>query len=107
MAEKKTPPKPANGASAAEASEAGFEPERRTPAQRDKLIRDVQERAARLRAMADEKQGSWVAWHTLIGSCAESPEAFEEAMRLGREWRESLRPKPNRRKARAVDACDP
>ncbi len=107
MAAKKTPPKPANGASAAEVSEVGSEPESMTPAQREKLIQDVQERADRLQAMTDGSQGHWAAWHTLIGSCAESPEDFKEAMRLGREWRESFRPKPSRRKAGVVDAGDP
>ena len=33
----------------------------------------------------------------IAGSFANDP-AFEEAMRLGREWRESFRPKPRKRK---------
>ena len=32
-------------------------------------------------------------WEHLVGAFADDP-AFEEAMRLGREYRESLRPKP-------------
>ena len=36
-------------------------------------------------------------WNAIAGSFADDP-AFEEAMRLGREWRESFRPKPARKK---------
>jgi hypothetical protein len=32
-------------------------------------------------------------WEHVVGAFADDP-AFEEAMRLGREYRESLRPKP-------------
>jgi hypothetical protein len=32
-------------------------------------------------------------WEHLVGAFADDP-AFEEAMRLGREYRESLRPRP-------------
>ncbi len=41
------------------------------------------------------KQYPW--WREIAGSFADDP-AFEEAMRLGREWRESFRPKPARKK---------
>jgi hypothetical protein len=70
-----------------------------TKAQRERRIQALQEQVARLRAMAEEIQGPGVEWHKLIGSHADAPEAFEEAMRLGREWRESFRPKPRRRKS--------
>jgi hypothetical protein len=36
-------------------------------------------------------------WEQIAGTVANDP-IFEEAMRLGREYRESLRPKPRRRK---------
>ena len=36
-------------------------------------------------------------WKEIAGIFADDP-AFEEAMRLGREWRESFRPKPPRKK---------
>jgi hypothetical protein len=35
-------------------------------------------------------------WEHIVGAFADDP-AFEEAMRLGREYRESLRPKPSKR----------
>jgi Protein of unknown function (DUF1192) len=36
-------------------------------------------------------------WEKIAGTFADDP-AFEEAMRLGREYRESLRPKPPKRR---------
>jgi hypothetical protein len=36
-------------------------------------------------------------WERISGIFADDP-AFEEAMKLGREWRESFRPKPPRKK---------
>ena len=36
-------------------------------------------------------------WEYVVGAFADDP-AFEEAMRLGREYRESLRPKPRAKK---------
>lgn len=38
-------------------------------------------------------------WRQIAGIFANDP-AFEEAMRLGREYRESLRPKPTKRRKR-------
>jgi hypothetical protein len=38
-------------------------------------------------------------WRHILGIFANDP-AFEEAMRLGREYRESLRPKPSKRRKR-------
>ena len=40
------------------------------------------------------RQYPW--WRQIAGSFADYP-AFEEAMRLGRQWRESFRPKPPRK----------
>jgi hypothetical protein len=53
---------------------------------------------AKLKAEAGDSRGKqypW--WEEIAGSFADDP-AFEEAMRLGREWRESFRPKPARKK---------
>jgi hypothetical protein len=36
-------------------------------------------------------------WHQIAGTFA-GDDAYEEAMRLGREWRESFRPKPRKRR---------
>jgi len=41
------------------------------------------------------RQGLW--WDEISGIFANDP-AFEEAMRLGRKWRESFRPKPAKKK---------
>lgn len=38
-------------------------------------------------------------WQQIAGSFADDP-AFEEAMRLGREYRESLRPKPRSKRSK-------
>ena len=74
---------------------------RKTKAQHERRVQALQEQVVRLRARLEEMQGPGVEWHYLVGSHADAPEAFEEAMRLGREWRESFRPKPNRRNSRS------
>jgi hypothetical protein len=100
---KKTPSAPTTNGEPASAP-AGKEPKprRMTKAQRERRIQALQEQVARLKAMAEEIQGPQE-WHKIIGIHADAPEAFEEAMRLGREWRESFRPKPRRRKSRTED----
>ncbi len=53
---------------------------------------------ARLKAKIEgtiPQKNPWL--DTVWGSFANDP-AFEEAMRLGREWRESFRPKPRKRR---------
>jgi hypothetical protein len=55
---------------------------------------------ARLKAKIErsEKPGEpW--WDRISGTFANDP-AYEEAMRLDREWRESFRPKPRKRRKR-------
>jgi hypothetical protein len=54
---------------------------------------------ARLKLLVEQSAGPRTTWtDKILGAFANDP-AFEEAMRLGREDRESLRPKPrNRRK---------
>ena len=44
------------------------------------------------------KQHPW--WEEIAGTFANDP-AFEEAMRLGRKWRDSFKPKPLKRKKKA------
>ncbi len=58
------------------------------------LEAEVAKLKARLGAEGGE-QYPW--WKETAGIFADDP-AFEEAMRLGREWRESFRPKPRRKK---------
>jgi hypothetical protein len=53
---------------------------------------------ARLKTRIDSKEKSkepW--WETIAGTFANDP-IYLEAMRLGREYRESLRPKPRKRR---------
>ncbi len=56
----------------------------------------LQTENARLKATLEQLGGDtrpW--WERIAGSFANDP-AFLEAMRLGREWRESFRPKPHK-----------
>jgi hypothetical protein len=100
MATKKKAAPTTNGKPAPSPAEKVPKPRRMTKAQREQRIKALQEQVARLKAMAEEIQGPQE-WHKLIGSHADDPETFEEATRLGREWRESFRPKPRRRKLRS------
>jgi hypothetical protein len=100
-AKKKAPPAPTINGEPAPADKEP-QPRRMTKAQREQRIKALQEQVARLKAMAEEIQGPQE-WHMLIGSHADDPETFEEAMRLGREWRESFRPNRNRRKSKSID----
>ena len=43
-------------------------------------------------------------WEHIVGSFAGDPD-FEEAMRLGREYRESLRPKPRSRQSKRAPSA--
>lgn len=102
MASKKkiSPAATANGEPGPAPADKKLKPRRMARPQREQRIQALHERVARLKARAEEIQGPGVQWHCLIGSQIDAPEAFEEAMRLGREWRESFRPKPGRRKSR-------
>ena len=57
----------------------------------------LEQELASLKARIDGKPGSpW--WIELFGVCKDDP-LFDEAMRLGSEYRESLRPKRARKRA--------
>jgi hypothetical protein len=90
MASKKKPP-PAATANGEPRPARMAEPEL---AQR---VRALEVEVIRLRAVLEQKTGpDRLGWRRIIGSFAHDP-AFDEAMRLGREWRESLdRKKPSR-----------
>jgi hypothetical protein len=61
-------------------------------------VEALETEVARLNAKVDGTTGAAMPWWKEIwGTFANDP-AFEEAMRLGREWRESFRPKPRRRR---------
>ncbi len=63
-------------------------------------VPEIELRVAALEAKVEQLQQSLKAvapdtrpwWEHIVGAFADDP-AFEEAMRLGREYRESLRPK--------------
>ncbi len=66
----------------------------------EQRMKVLEEEVARIKARLAESPNSqqpW--WEKIWGTFANDP-AYEEAMRLGREYRESLRPKPARRKKR-------
>ena len=61
-------------------------------------IEALEEEVARLKALVEGKEKPKDPWlETVWGAFANDP-AFEEAMRLGREYRESQRPKPSKRR---------
>ncbi len=69
-------------------------------AELERRVRALEDEVARLRKRlrgGDTDLRPW--WQRIWGTFAGDP-AFEEAMRLGREYRESLRPKPRRRTRR-------
>lgn len=105
MAAKKTPPKPANGVPESGApTEVDAELSKMTKPELHRRIRILEAQVAWLRKELGRLQvadGPW--WQKIAESHAEVPEAFEEATRLGREWRESFRPRPRRRKAKTED----
>lgn len=69
---------------------------------------DLEDRVAKLetefnslRKLLGEQPSPTKDWRAIIGTFADDP-IFEEAMKLGREYRESLRPKARpKRKARS------
>ena len=56
------------------------------------LEAEVAELKTRLEALQPENKVPW--WERRFGAFKDDPE-YDEAMRLGREYRESLRPKDN------------
>ncbi len=64
----------------------------------EQKVAALEAEVAKLRAALNTAGGKqYPSWREIAGSFADDP-AFEEAMRLGREWRESFRPKPPRKK---------
>ncbi len=110
MATKKShhPAKTTNGEPVAEEVPKEPRPARMTKAQLERLVYVLEGQIARLKAELEALRGPEVPWWQKIsGSFANDP-AFEEAMRLGREWRESFRPKkrPSQKKPRKAKSSD-
>jgi hypothetical protein len=53
---------------------------------------------ARLRTKLEQQSNSSKPWTERIAGLFANDPAFEEAMRLGRRYRESLRPKPKKKR---------
>jgi hypothetical protein len=63
-------------------------------------VADLEAEVARLKVKIENSGKSTTDWlDTVCGSFANDP-MHEEAMRLGREWRESFRPKPRKPRKR-------
>ena len=76
-------------------------PTRMTKAQLEQHVHSLVAQIAQLKTELEEIPGHEIPWWEKIsGSFANDPE-FEEAMRPGREWRESVRPKKRSRKAKS------
>ncbi|MGO9600901.1 MAG: hypothetical protein ACLP7Q_23210 [Isosphaeraceae bacterium] len=64
----------------------------------EKRVAALEAEVAKLKATSHntaERPHQW--WNEIAESFADDP-VYEEAMRLGREWRESFRPKPPAKK---------
>ena len=65
-----------------------------SPDNLEKRVIAIEAEVAKLKAKLATVSGEDVPWwRHMSGIFADDP-AFEEAMKLGREWRESFRPKP-------------
>lgn len=67
----------------------------------EKRLAVLEAGVARLKAelgTSSGKQHRW--WEEIAGTFADDP-AFEEAMRLGRKWRDSFKPKRRKKKKKA------
>jgi hypothetical protein len=63
----------------------------------DERVAALEKDVARLKGLLDEKKApQQPGWRKIVGSFANDP-AFDQAMRLGRKWRESFRPKKSRK----------
>jgi hypothetical protein len=92
-----------NGAPAVAAPENEPNPSRMTEARLERRVATLETEVARLKAVFEEKSGpDQLGWRRIVGSFANDP-AFDEAMRLGREWRESVDRKRRSRKVKSSD----
>ena len=64
----------------------------------ERRLAALEEEVARLKERLDAADGPKKDWTKEIAGTFANDPAFEEAMRLGRRWRESFRPKPKKQK---------
>ncbi len=84
-------------------------PARKTKAELERQVNILEGQVARLKAELDEVRGPQLPWwEKIVGIYEENDPAFDEAMRLGREWRESFRPKKRstKKKSRKSKSSD-
>ena len=103
-AKKPAQPSPTTkGAPAAAQAENGPKPSRMTTAQLERRVHSLEAEVGRLKSALEEKTvEAQPGWRKIVGSFAHDP-AFDEAMRLGREWRESVDRKMRSRKVKSSD----
>ncbi len=65
----------------------------------EKRVAELEAEVARLRESKVDKEPQEPWWKKMVGAFLNDP-YFEEAMELGRRYRESTRPKPKKRKKR-------
>lgn len=67
------------------------------PAQLEKRVEALEKELARLKNKVEGPDASKPWWERIAGTFQDDP-VYEKAMRLGRQYRRSLRPGPRRRK---------
>jgi hypothetical protein len=67
----------------------------------EKRVAALEAEVTKLKARAQVPRDSNLPWWERIAGSFEGDPLYEEAMRLGREWRDSFRPKPRPRKKNA------
>jgi hypothetical protein len=66
----------------------------------EQRVKALEEEVARIKATLEQRPVSVVPWTKQIAGTFTDDPLYDEAMRLGRKYRESTRPKPMKRKKR-------
>ncbi|MGA7496387.1 MAG: hypothetical protein WBX00_06615 [Isosphaeraceae bacterium] len=69
----------------------------------EKRVATLEAEVAKLKVKIQTPKDDNLPWWERIAGSFEGDPLYEEAMRLGREWRESFRPKPRHRKKQPHD----